>query len=205
MKTITLTRTVQQSTQVGQRKNRVTGSALPSSPPGEVSPVHGTGFVLYSLSRPHRQSDANHRWRVSLVLHFLSTPDSQTGHRQVRVRSWLQQWNARLRKMSTLEDGWDSYSAPAPTPIAIRSAFRYLLLLSDLGTPPTRLAPSVIGGVGVTRRRGGKKVYVEFFNDGSVHALFADDRTEEMRTRSVTDTHQEFRSLIMETERYLHA
>lgn len=31
-----------------------------------------------------------------------------------------------------------------------------------------------MGGIGITHRRGGRKVYVEFYNDGRGHALLSE-------------------------------
>ena len=36
------------------------------------------------------------------------------------------------------------------------------------------MAPSAVGGVGITIRGGDRKVYFEFYNDGVVYVLFAD-------------------------------
>lgn len=43
-----------------------------------------------------------------------------------------------------------------------------------------------MGGVGVTFARGDREDIVEFYNDGTAHALFADNKTEELDTRPVT-------------------
>ena len=42
------------------------------------------------------------------------------------------------------------------------------------------MPPSVIGGVGITWRREVREAYVEFYNDGTIHALLSDDATRQM-------------------------
>ena len=39
---------------------------------------------------------------------------------------------------------------------------------------PDRLKPSVVGGIGVTFKINDRKCYVEFYNNGTVYALFSD-------------------------------
>jgi hypothetical protein len=96
--------------------------------------------------------------------------------------SEMSQWGQKLRDMMGLKDGWNSYSAPAPTQEAIVNASRFLM---DVNILPSRVAPSAVAGVGITYRNGDRKVYVEFFNAGSAHALFADDSTQETHTTPV--------------------
>jgi hypothetical protein len=67
---------------------------------------------------------------------------------------------------------------------------------------PSRLAPSAVGGVGVTHRRGSKTVYVEFYNDGRVLALFSDNVSEPVIKR-IDPNDQSFRELIAGMRGYL--
>jgi len=60
--------------------------------------------------------------------------------------------------------------------MVIAAARDFLTATADL--PPDRIAASVVGGIGVTFRRNGRKVYVEFRNTGSILALFSDGTTE---------------------------
>jgi len=83
-------------------------------------------------------------------------------------------WAAALDEMRSLSQGWDGYHAMPPTPQAIANAKLVLQAMVQEGLPPTRVAPSVVGGVGITRRIGPRKVYLEFCNDGHVDTLFTD-------------------------------
>ena len=76
---------------------------------------------------------------------------------------------AKLQAASRLEKGWDSYKADPPSQLAIANAGIFLGLCGDF--LPDRVAPSVMGGIGVTFRRPGKKVYVEFYNYGTTYSL----------------------------------
>lgn len=72
-----------------------------------------------------------------------------------------------------LEDGWDSYKAPKPSERAVACARRFEALISPWNMQPV-IQPSVVGGVGVTFRRGKTAhCYVEFVNDGETWALFS--------------------------------
>ena len=85
---------------------------------------------------------------------------------------------ALLRSFARLQPGWDGYSAAPPTHVVVAAARDFLTATAEAETPPDRIAPSVVGGIGVTFRRNGHKVYVEFRNTGSILALFSDGTTE---------------------------
>src|SRR5437016_5492722 len=87
--------------------------------------------------------------------------------------TWSSWWN-RLDLIASLQPGWNGYSATVPSPLAVANARSFLIQLRASHLIPTRVAASVVGGVGVTRRDGQRKVYVEFYNNGSAHALFSD-------------------------------
>src|SRR5438128_7762549 len=91
---------------------------------------------------------------------------------EATVSAW-QELFGKLDGLTSLSDGWNSYAAPAPSASAVAAARAFLTILQQEDYPPTRIAPSVMGGVGITHRRGGRKVYVEFYNDGTAHALFS--------------------------------
>ena len=74
-----------------------------------------------------------------------------------------------LGGLRELKDGWNSYSAPAPTEETIRHAG---LLLDAIKAQPAlevaHIGASVVGGVGFTFERGDREYVVEFVNDGDV-------------------------------------
>ena len=76
-------------------------------------------------------------------------------------------------RMASLAKGWDGYDADPPTPAAIGRAKAYIDALAGRAILPSRVAPSVVGGVGVTARRFGRRVYAELRNDGKIGMLMA--------------------------------
>lgn len=85
----------------------------------------------------------------------------------------------KLDSFYKLERGWDGYHAESPNEEAISQTKTYLDWI-ELYPPDNpelfrnlRVAPSVIGGVGVTFKNGQNRVYVEFFNDGNIYSLFS--------------------------------
>jgi hypothetical protein len=112
-------------------------------------------------------------------------------------------WLSKLDSFRTLKDGWNGYSAPAPSPLAIDFAAHFLSLCQEHNLTPTRCAPSAVGGVGVTFRHDQRKGYVEFYNDGRVALLLADDATRELHTMQVEPTDENFRATIGEVRAFV--
>lgn len=89
---------------------------------------------------------------------------------------WLDDFEKKLAAMATLRRNWDSYGAESPSARAMHDAMTFLENLHDEGSNPTRIAPSAIGGVGITIKRAGcsRRGYVEFRNDGGIYCLLSD-------------------------------
>lgn len=111
-------------------------------------------------------------------------------------------WQMKFIQLSKLRDGWNGYNAPAPSPRAIQTAQSFVDTLLKQKYQPKRLAPSAVGGVAVTQRNLDKKVYVEFFNDGTIFALFSDGSSEPM-SKEVIPGYQSFKALVKEMREYL--
>jgi hypothetical protein len=112
-------------------------------------------------------------------------------------------WVAKVWSFTRLSPGWNGGRAPAPTLAAIGNAARFVFAMAEAGYRPTRIAPSAVGGVAMTRRVGERKALVEFFNDGSASALFADDATRQMETQRVPVTPGGLRDLLDKSREYL--
>ncbi len=69
-------------------------------------------------------------------------------------------------------------------------------------TIPERVEPSAMGGVGFTFSAGSRDVVVEFYNNGTAHALFSDDSTHEMDTRPVSPNVNSYRIILEEIRNY---
>src|SRR5690242_7316015 len=87
-------------------------------------------------------------------------------------REW-EAWFAKLESCRSLTDGWNGYSAAAPALTAIENAAAFLKAMQQAGCEPTRVAPSAMGGVAITRWNDSRKVLVELYNDGRTFALFS--------------------------------
>ena len=92
------------------------------------------------------------------------------------------EWVMKIASMTQLKAGWNGYHAPPPSAKAIGMAENFLDLLLGIDIKPSRLAPSAVGGVGITRRKNDRRVYVEFFNNGRIFALFSDGVTDPIST-----------------------
>ena len=128
--------------------------------------------------------------------------DSQVFY--INVNGDFDAWRAKLAGMEQLVEGWNGYSAPAPSKAALVTAQGFLSNLAIAHFEPSRVAPSTVGGVGITHKRSHRRVYVEFFNEGAVCALFSDNESEP-RSKQVKAGYHEFRELIKEIKEYLNA
>ena len=85
----------------------------------------------------------------------------------------------KVAGFETLKDGWNGRRSTATIPQAL------VRMIVGRDLDPTRLAPSAVGGVGVTRCAGERVASVECYNDGSVHAIFSADKSERKPTAFV--------------------
>jgi len=123
---------------------------------------------------------------------------------QVVTEQRYRQLIEQLSEFSKLQTGWNSYTAPSPATAAIENAKSLVTLAKDSNLIPERVEPSAMGGVGATFGEGDREVVVEFFNNGKVHALFADEATAEMKTRAVAANQDDYRKLIDEVRTHLY-
>jgi hypothetical protein len=159
----------------------------PLRPPGEVLRIVLRGLLARQQPRYHVMFFAHH---------------GRAGG-NATLRGPFEKWVTKLRSLRRLREGWDGYNAPAPGQHAINAAESYLATLELLRWEPTRLEASVMGGVGITHRFGTRKVYIEFYNDGRVHALCS-DRTASMRTAPVGADVQSFYRFIRTAREHLN-
>ena len=91
-----------------------------------------------------------------------------------------------------LPQGWNGYDASPPNHDAVATATAALIALQELPWPPDRVAPSAVGGVGITYRRGSRKAYVECYNSGQAVLLLSNADAEQLQTRAVNPTIEGF-------------
>jgi hypothetical protein len=140
---------------------------------------------------------------VGWLLPAASVAGAQSMPSHSARESELAKWIGKLESLSTLAPGWNRQGAPAPSEKAIRTAREFIEALVNDGQPPTRVAASAVGGVGVTRQIGERIAYFEFYNDGAACALLADDAAEE-RVLDVAPERGSFTSLLHEVKAYLN-
>jgi hypothetical protein len=109
-----------------------------------------------------------------------------------------------LDQIALLPDRWDSYSAPAPSIVAVQNAKLLVNEADRFDMLPIRVEPSAMGGVGVTFSSGSREVVIEFYNKGSAHALFADDLTGDMRTEPVSTDLTGYQNFLSEVRTHFH-
>jgi hypothetical protein len=118
------------------------------------------------------------------------------GELEVLQKENLLQIYESLDSLSSLTDGWDSYSAPAPNQTAVGNAKAFAQEAQKLGFTPEFAEPSAMGGVGFTFFDANREVVVEFYNNGKAHALFVDEDQGTMDTKAVAPQVEGYRTII---------
>jgi hypothetical protein len=86
--------------------------------------------------------------------------------------------SSRLRGLTELESGWDSYKAPAPTVAAADAARRALELAQSELVLSASVTPSAEGGVALCWDASALHAFIEFLNDGAIITAIYQERTE---------------------------
>lgn len=96
---------------------------------------------------------------------------------------WVEAATDRLDEMTGLSVGWNGYAAPPPIDGSVALTKRIIRVFADEGIQPTRIAPSVVGGVGITFRQANRRAYVEIDNAGAVYLLLSDKESQPSTSR----------------------
>lgn len=91
-----------------------------------------------------------------------------------------------LRALTLLRDGWDSYDAPKPNELAFQKAKEILIRLSKFKYRPTKIMPSVDGGICFLFVKGDKYADLDCDNEGDILASLS-DRVNEPEIWEITD------------------
>jgi len=110
-----------------------------------------------------------------------------------------------LSSFAELPDGWDSYAAPSPAMEAIENAKSFLLIGTEDRCVPSQLEPSAMGGVGLTYSKEQREVAIEFYNNGTAHALFTDEAADTMNTTAVPTHEAGYRETLERIQSFLGA
>ena len=129
---------------------------------------------------------------------FLSQTETDASSRAV-PRELLE----KVEGFLGLQIGWNGYGASPPSPKAASLALSALGALHGTLAAPDRLAPSAVGGVGITYRRGNRKAYVECCNSGQIVLLVSDADAEQLQTCKIEPTAEGFFNLPNVIKEYL--
>lgn len=88
------------------------------------------------------------------------------------------QYLTKIKELSILNNGWDSYEAPPPNKAAVKSAEIILESLSSLRLHPAKIMPSVEGGIFFLFTKGNRYADLECDNDGDIIAGISDRKNE---------------------------
>lgn len=116
----------------------------------------------------------------------------------------LAPWVAKLDGLSRLAAGWNRHGAPSPSEVAIRQARQLIEAMVNDQQPPTRVAASAVGGVGITRRVGDRMAFIEFYNNGTGCVLLTGDEANEAEERILDVGRGAFKDLLNEFKAYLN-
>lgn len=109
----------------------------------------------------------------------------------------------KLESLLNLQVGWNGYSAPPPNGKSVTMASAALTALNGMLSAPDRLAPSAVGGVGITYRRGPRMAYVECYNSGQLVLLLSDAEAEQLQTCKIEPAAEGLSSLPSVIKEYL--
>jgi hypothetical protein len=84
---------------------------------------------------------------------------------------WYNDQFLELKRLGTLQNGWDSYNAEAPTEKAFYWTRETLNIMHSNGFFDGKVVPSAEGGLAITFRRGEKYSDIEFLNSGEILAV----------------------------------
>jgi hypothetical protein len=84
----------------------------------------------------------------------------------------------RLSATGSLAQGWDGYGSESPNATARGLAERILDLLENASLVPTRLTPTVEGGIAFSFVEGNSRAVIEIYNTGEIAAATYFDQGE---------------------------
>ena len=113
--------------------------------------------------------------KIAGATHSLESMSAFLSNIGVSASGWVTRFQRELADLRQLESGWDSYDSPPPGSDAIALAAEFLDMLwrIDDAFRPSRIAPSVDGGVVVSFLRDDVRANIEFFDSGEIAAAVA--------------------------------
>lgn len=145
-----------------------------------------------------RYSGGSRHGDLVLRVSFGNAPETPSSP----MRRWID-LRRKLESFRLLRSGWNSYNAPPPSKESLEAAKRFLAVTENRNLRPSRITPSVVGGVGITIRRSGKKGFVEFYNSGKVCLLLSEPQKRALETFTFSSNLGDLVQVAMRIEEYL--
>lgn len=98
--------------------------------------------------------------------------------RDKQEKNWYSKAFKQLKTFRELSKNWNSYGAESPNNTAIHWAQKVINVLNKFDFPPTGIAPSAEGGIGIYFSKGKLYADLECFNTGEILAVISDSKTE---------------------------
>jgi hypothetical protein len=95
-----------------------------------------------------------------------------------RAKRAFQDARTRLKTLTDLSAGWDTYDAEPPAPLACTLAVDVLDCLEAAALPPDRIKPSVEGGIAMSFVNGENRAEIEIYNSGEIALASYSNQTE---------------------------
>jgi hypothetical protein len=102
---------------------------------------------------------------------FASVASSRQGSAFLTMMIRFGEARERLESISDLEANWDTYGAEPPNETARTLARRILSSLEVISFPPSRVMPSVEGGIGFAFVEEDNRANIEVYNTGEIAAV----------------------------------
>ncbi len=126
---------------------------------------------------------------------FASVASSRRGSAFLTMMASFAEARERLESTIGLELNWDTYNAEPPNETARTLARRILDSLEVISFPPTRVMPSVEGGIGLAFVEQDNRADLEVYNTGEIAAVIY-SALKAPETWTVPDTDRSLKTTI---------
>lgn len=100
-----------------------------------------------------------------------------------------------LNSLDEIQGNRDWSHVPQPSEDAFALSRKFITLAMDCDRWPSRISPTMVGGIGVTFGKGARKAYVEFRNTGNIHSLLSNGDSDPIVSK-VDPSNLGFRKLV---------
>ena len=116
--------------------------------------------------------------------------------------TWTEKAQGKLEHLRSLESDWDSYGSEPPSREALATAGELLGMLIEEDLEPTRVVPSVEGGVVFDFIYAKRYAAIEILNTGEVTEVYMDE-SRNASASPLSDEHDELLQAIQKIQSFL--